>query len=351
MVARIVRRYRHDRTGPIFHQHEVGDPDRHLVSGQGMNGPVAGVHAFLFHRRNIGFGGTGSLAGIDKCLQRRITRRCLLGQWMFGRNRQIGHPHQRVRPRRIDRQRCGRRDIAFDIKVHFHAFRTPDPVALHRTHLLGPAFELVDIREQLFSIVGDLHEPLSNLPALDRGVTAPTTPIYDLLIGQHRLIVRTPVDRSRLFVCQTFAEQACEQPLFPAVIVGFAGGQLARPIVAKSERFELIAHVVDVLIGPSRRRHLVRDSRILRGQAKRIPPHRLQYILSLHFLIARDDVTDGVVAHMPHVQTPARIGEHRQAIELFLVSVLGHREDIVLLPQLAGRGFDCFGIVFCAHNV
>ncbi len=44
-------------------------------------------------------------------------------------------------------------------------------------------------------------------------------------------------------------------------------------------------------------------------------------MLALHALVARDDVRDREHPHMPHVQLPARVREHGQAVELVLVGV------------------------------
>ena len=82
-------------------------------------------------------------------------------------------------------------------------------------------------------------------------------------------------------------------------------------------------HVIDVLVGPLRGRHAAFDCRILSRHAKRVPTHRLQDMFAAHALVAGDDVADRKNAHMPHVQFPAWIREHCQAIELVFALILG----------------------------
>jgi hypothetical protein len=48
----------------------------------------------------------------------------------------------------------------------------------------------------------------------------------------------------------------------------------------------------------------------------------MEHVLALHPLIAGNDIPDRVIADMPHVQTPAGVGKHAQAIEFFPRHVL-----------------------------
>src|SRR5690606_4274072 len=89
---------------------------------------------------------------------------------------------------------------------------------------------------------------------------------------------------------------------------------------------------------------------VFRRQAEGIPAHGLQHILALHALIAADHVTDGVVAHMPHVQAPAGVGEHAQAVELFPLRVLSYLEGLLIFPVLLGFRFDTLGTILCFHR-
>ena len=70
-----------------------------------------------------------------------------------------------------------------------------DPVALHRQHALGPVDQLVHVVEQPLGVVGDAQEPLRELAQLHLGAAPLAAAVDDLLVGEHRLVLRAPVDR------------------------------------------------------------------------------------------------------------------------------------------------------------
>src|SRR5690606_22530160 len=143
------------------------------------------------------------------------------------------------------------------LEAELQAFGTADPVLLHDAHAFGPAVELFQVVEQFLGVVGDLDEPLRNLASLHQGAGTPAAAVDDLLVGEHGLVDRIPVHLGFLLVDQALFEQAAEEPLLPAVVVGVAGGDLAIPVVGVAELLQLAAHVGDVLVSPLGRRHLV----------------------------------------------------------------------------------------------
>jgi len=58
---------------------------------------------------------------------------------------------------------------------------------------------------------------------------------------------------------------------------------------------------------------------ILGGQSESIPAHGMKNRVPLHPARAGQDIGDGVVTDMAHVQVPGGIGEHREGIEFRLV--------------------------------
>ena len=184
---------------------------------------------------------------------------------------------------------------------------------------------------------------------LDRCSRAPALAVNHLFIGQHRLVDRIPVHHGSFLVSQPFLEQFSEKPLLPAVIIGVAGRQLTRPVVTKAQALKLPTHVVDVLVGPFCGWHPVLDRRIFRRQAESIPAHRLQHIPALHALIARNYIPDGVIAHMPHMQTAAGVGEHGQAIVFFPGIVLQRTKGPLLGPLLLDFCLYLLRIVLLVH--
>ena len=80
-------------------------------------------------------------------------------------------------------------------EFHASTFRPPDPVPLHRQDLLGPAGQLRCGIEQLVGIRRNPEEPLLQIASLDRRAATPAAAVHDLLVGEHRVVHRAPVDR------------------------------------------------------------------------------------------------------------------------------------------------------------
>ena len=291
-------RYRHHGAGAVVHQHEVGDPDRYLAAIERVNGVEAGGHALLLHGRHVSLGDLGVLALLDKGSKLGIGCGSLGGQRVTGGNAHIGHAHEGIRTGGVDLQLL---ILTVDIEADVDPFGATNPVALHGLDHLRPAFQIVDVVEQLFGIVGDLDEPLGDLFLLHRGVTAPAAVVDHLLVGQHCHVVRAPVDGGGLLVDQTLLVELGEEPLLPAVVVRLAGGQLSVPVITQTQHLELVLHVFDVFVGPGGRCRAVLDGGVFRRQTEGIPADGLQHILAIEPLITGDHITYGVVTHVPHV--------------------------------------------------
>ena len=260
-------------------------------------------------------------------------------------HRQVGHAHQCIRPRGVYAQ-C--RAVG-EGEVEVDTLGAANPVALHGAHLLWPLIQCVQVRQQLFGVVGDLDEPLVDFTALDRVVTAPATAVHHLFVGQHGLVGLAPVHLGFLLVGQALFKQAGEKPLFPAVVAWVAGCQFPIPVVGEAKPPQLLAHVINILCRPLRRRHLVLDGRVFSGQAEGVPAHRLQYILTLHALVARDYVGNGVVAHMAHMQLAAGVGKHGEAVELLPRVILLYGKAVVGQPVLLRGLFESLWVVLLIH--
>ena len=297
-VALVVRRNRHNGAGAVLHQHEVGDPDWHFVAGQRMDGEQTGCHAFFLHRRHLCFGDFGVAAFGDKVSQHRVAHRRLQRQRMASGDRDVGSAQEGVRTRGVN----GHFLFAVgNVEGDLDPFGTANPVALHGFDLFWPVFQRVEVVKQLIGIVGDLNEPLRDLFALDFGVAAPAAAVDNLFVRQHRLIVRAPVHRRGFFINQAFFIQFGEEPLFPAVVFRLAGGQLAAPVIAEAQQFQLVLHIFDVVVGPWRGRGVVFYRRAFRRQAERVPADRLQHVFAEHTLVTGDHVANGVVTHVAHM--------------------------------------------------
>src|SRR5205823_13015313 len=99
-----------------------------------------------------------------------------------------------------------------DADKQLRALRAADPVALNRDRALGPVEQRV-IVEQRIRVGGDAEEPLLHLASLDEGAATLAVAVDHLLVREHGLVVRAPVDRGLLAVCEPFLEELQEEPL------------------------------------------------------------------------------------------------------------------------------------------
>ena len=317
-IPLIVRRHAHHCAVAVAHQHVVADPDLDLGTGQRMIDVDAGGHTFLFHRRHVGLDDATVFAFVNEGGELRIVFRCLGGERMFGGHRAEGHAHDGVGARGEDPEFVGKCRVAgggpLDRKGKAHTVALADPVRLHGLHALGPTRQGVERAKEFIGVFRDRHVIHRDLALFDQRAGAPAATVDHLFVGEYRLINRVPVDGAGFFIDQTFFQHAQEQPLVPAVVIGFAGGQLAFPVDCKAERLQLLFHVRDVVVGPLRRRHAVGHRRVFRRQAEGVPAHRLHYVITTHAVITGQRIAYGIVSHVPHMQFPRGVREHRQTV-------------------------------------
>ena len=195
-----------------------------------------------------------------------------------------------------------------------------DPVALHRLDVLGP-LDLVEIVEQAVGVLGDAKEPLLELADLDLVAAALAAAVDHLLVGEHGLVVRAPVDRRLLAVGEPALEQAQEDPLRPAVIAGLVGGQLARPVDRDAPRAEGALKGGDRLVGRLPGMDTGPDRVVLGGQPERVVAHRVQHAPAGAAVEVGDRVAQRVVLEMADVGLAARVREHFEHIGLVALVV------------------------------
>jgi hypothetical protein len=233
-VALVVRRHAHHSAVAVAHQHVIADPDFDLLASERMGDENAGGHALLFHRRDVGLGHAALLAFLDECGQCRVIRCGMGGQRMFGGNGAEGDAHDGVGAGGENPQLL-RSTVQFIRKCEAHAGALADPVLLHQAHLFRPSWQVVELGQQFLGVGGDFHVIHGDLALFDDGAGAPALAVDDLLVGQHGVVYRVPIYRAELFVNQAFFVEAGEQPLFPAVVLGGAGGEFAFPVNGKAE--------------------------------------------------------------------------------------------------------------------
>ena len=190
---------------------------------------------------------------------------------------------------------------------HARALGAADPVALHRQHAVGPRLERVHLVEQLVGVVGDLEEPLRQALRLDLGAAALAAAVDHLLVREHGLVLRAPLDGRLAAVREPALEEPEEEPLRPAVVLGLGGRDLARPVDRPPHALHLAADRHDVAIRDLAGVAALLDRRVLGVQAERVVAHRPQDRVALAAPDVREDVAERVVEDVPHVELARRV--------------------------------------------
>ena len=226
VIAQVVAGDSHDRSRPVLHQHIIGDEDGDLLAVDRIGHRAAGCNTGL----GSIFGGALDRAGLGGLLQVLGNSRFVFGPLhQLLDQRMLRGEHEEGRAK----ESVGSGGEDGEIEVEFIAteddlstFRAPDPVALHRDHVLRPGLEQIEVIEQTLRVVGDAEEPLLKFALFDFGSATLATAVDHLFVGQHRGIGRTPLHRRLLAVSEPLLEQLEKDPLRPAVIRGLMCAQL-----------------------------------------------------------------------------------------------------------------------------
>ena len=126
-----------------------------------------GRHTLFLKLGHISFSHLDLITLLEESPEVRVVLGRLHRQRVLRRDREIGCPHKGIRPGRINIERAG---TALQREADFDALRASDPVALHRLDLVWPFVELVQIIQQLFGVICNLHEPLGQFASLNRRI-------------------------------------------------------------------------------------------------------------------------------------------------------------------------------------
>ncbi len=147
---------------------------------------------------------------------------------MVGRDRAERCAEERVGPRGEHFEPVA---APLEREEHARALGAADPVLLHEPHALGPALERLKAVEQIVGKARDAQEPLRQKPLLDERARAPAAPVDHLLVGEHGVLDRVPVDPGFAAVGEVRREEIEKHLLFVAVVLGMAGRDLAPPVI------------------------------------------------------------------------------------------------------------------------
>ncbi len=201
------------------------------------------------------------------------------------------------------------------------ALGAADPVTLHGQDPVRPLpLQHRHVVQQPLVEVGDPEVPLGQVAFGDLGTASFAVTADDLLVRQHRLVVRAPVDRGGLPVRQVMLVQLQEQPLRPLVVARVVAVQPGRPVEADGVTPERISLGLDVGVGPGDRVHIAFDGGVLRRQAEGVPADRVQDVVPLLEPVARHHVGQRPRLGVAHVQVAGRVRVHVQQ-----VAALGRR--------------------------
>ena len=337
--------------GPVGAEHVVGQVERDLCAVERVDGVGAGEDAPLVE---LAFGRLPvDLRRVADPLD-ELRHLPLLGgaggqggyQRMLGSQYDVGHTEHGVDPRG---EHADLRVGVLDGDVELDALGPADPVALHRLDPLRPV-DRVEVVEQLLGVVGDAEHPLVEVAPDHLGAAAVADAAVGLLVGQHRLARRAPVDRRHLLVGEAGLVELDEQPLRPPVVLGLAARQLPAPVVGRAEPLDLGRHGGDPLPGDDPGMDPLGDGGVLGRQAEGVPAHRGEHAEALHRLVAAQHVTQRVVPHVAHVDGARRVRIHAQVVELRPRIALVDLVRAALFPDLLPLGLDGLDVVPLAHR-
>ena len=340
-----MRRNGHDSAGAVAHQNVVGNEDRDLLAvyrvdrGNALQ-LDAGLVLVQLGALEVGLAGCLLAVGADVCDIVQLVRPLLDHRVLRGDDH-VGRAEQGIRAGGVNGQGVALGGLEVDLSAGGAA----DPVLLLDLDALD-VVNVVQIVDQALCVLGDGEHPLALGLVNDLAAAALADAVDDLFVRQNALAGGAPVYAHFLLVGEALLEQLQEDPLGPLVIARVGGVDLARPVERQAEALQLALEACDVLLGDLSRMHVVLDGEVLGRQAESVPAHRIQHVIALHTLFARNDVERGVGARMTDMQAlTGRVRELDQRIELFLVRAVLGLKALLLVPDVLPLLFYLFMIV------
>jgi len=350
-VALVAAGHAHDGTGAVVHEDVVGDPDGRGSTVDRVDDVAPREDAVLLAGGALAVDGRDLLRGGLELIEVLL----VLGagdelgcERALGREEEERHAEERVRTRGEDGDRAVGGGQAVDVRKRerdLGALGAPDPVALLRLDVFRPAGERVEVVEKLLGVVGDLEVPLRELALLGDGTAPPAASLHDLLVGEHGLAGRAPVDGRRVTIREALLPHLDEHPLAPPVVLGVAGVERAVVVIREAHAPHGLDRLVDVLVRPDARLGVVLDGRVLGWQPEGVEAHGVQHVVAPHARLTGHRVSDGVVARVTHVQVAGWVREHLEDVLLRLRRILVGLVELVRFPLGLPLGLDCLRVI------
>ena len=348
-VALVMRRHGHDRARAVAHQDVVGDPDRDALAAHRVDDDPSRVDAAL------GLVLCALLLGEGRGAP-HVVEHLLLVLGAGDEARELGvlgreHEERRAVERVGARREDGQVELELGlVEAHLRAVRAADPVPLHREHAIGPVLEQRHVVEQAIGVGRDLEVPLLEGARLDEAAAALAVPVDDLLVREHGLVDRAPLDRRVLLVGEPALVQLQEDPLRPAVVLRLVRRELARPVDRPAHALHLAADGGDVALGHLTRVAALADRGVLGRQAERVVSHRVQHREPGTTPLVAEHVAHRVVLDVPHVQLARRVGKHLEDVRggravCTRVRGVGRLEGALGVPPLLPARLDRLRVV------
>ena len=182
---------------------------------------------------------------------------------------------------------------------------------------------------------------------------------FFLIIGNRTLTLSLNLRRNRQLAnraaffrlgIEPGIEQHQENPLRPTEVLNVCRRQLAIPIVAEAEHFQLTTKVADIAFGRFTRGRIGFDSMFFSRQTERIETHWMQDRLASSSAVATNDIGGRVAFGVSNMQTiPAGVRKHVQNVNFLALDCIWSLERLVLVPvSLPTRLY--FGWVVLRHK-
>ncbi len=172
-------------------------------------------------------------------------------------------------------------------------------------------FDGIQPVDQLVGVVGDAEFPLVQVLFDDGRATALAVAIVapHLLAGQGGVAAWTPVDGRVVAIGQAGVVELQEEPLAPLVVFRVAGNGLAIPGPHGAHFAQLLAHALDVGVGPLFRVDAVADGGVFGGQAEGVEADGEEDVVAVHAVEARAGVTGRHGVPVTGVQVAGWVGQ------------------------------------------